>query len=268
MASTLLRWWLVVVCYLVLGSSSAYADDALAPPTNAKAREHFVRGNRLYRIREFAKAVDEYKAGSLAQPVTVFLYNLGQCHRQLGKHKEALWYYEMFLKRGNPTGELRQYTEKFIAEMKAELDKMAKPPAEPSPGSRPSPDVAASLKPAEPPSTPTIVRQPWHRDRPGLTIAATGLVMAGISGALFLGARSLESDANRDDREQRRMELRDRASSRRLFGSVLGAAGVGLTIGGIIKLAINPPADRSDRLAFGIALSADGFAFLGRMSIP
>src|SRR5690606_16263736 len=109
MASTLLRWWLVVVCYLVLGSSSAYADDALAPPTNAKAREHFVRGNRLYRIREFAKAVDEYKAGSLAQPVTVFLYNLGQCHRQLGKHKEALWYYEMFLKRGNPTGELRQY---------------------------------------------------------------------------------------------------------------------------------------------------------------
>ncbi len=267
MASTLFRWWLVVVCYVSLGSNSAHADDPLATPNNPEARQHLVRGNRLYRTREFAQAVEEYKAGVLIQDAPLFYYNLGQCHRQLGNHKEALWYYEHFLKRGKPTGELRELVESLIAGVKAEQAKaITRPPAEPAPPQQPSPALLPP-KPLEPPPASVVTREPWHRDRVGLAITAVGVVGAGISGALFLSARSLEADANREDRDLSRSELRDRVHTRRLAGSIAGIAGTGLAIAGIIKLAI-PSRDRSSSPAFGVVVSKGEVVLVGSFSAP
>jgi hypothetical protein len=49
------------------------------------AREHLIRGNRLYNTRAFDAAIEAYKAGALAEPAPVFDYNLGQTYRQLGR---------------------------------------------------------------------------------------------------------------------------------------------------------------------------------------
>ncbi len=52
---------------LVVMTSSAYANDPLAKPTNVEARDRLSEGNKLYRLREFEKAADAYKAGSLKE---------------------------------------------------------------------------------------------------------------------------------------------------------------------------------------------------------
>ena len=48
---------------LLLAARPAQAD--LTKPKDPVAREHLEQGNRYYRVREFDKAIDEYKAGAL-----------------------------------------------------------------------------------------------------------------------------------------------------------------------------------------------------------
>jgi hypothetical protein len=59
----------------------AHAQTAIARPTDPAALAHFNQGNAHYKVREFAKAVEEYKAGELIQAAAIFDYNLGQCYR-------------------------------------------------------------------------------------------------------------------------------------------------------------------------------------------
>lgn len=120
----IIRWSLV--CWFVLGTvlaSSARADDPLAKPKDAVAREHLLQGNKRYRLREFEKAIEEYKAGTLREDAPVFLYNLGQCYRQLGKYQDAIWHYERFLSRARPEGEFKTAVDEFLRQMRAELEK-------------------------------------------------------------------------------------------------------------------------------------------------
>jgi hypothetical protein len=103
-----------------------------------------VRGNRLYGIRSFDQAIEEYKAGVLVEAAPVFDYNLGQCFRQLGKYQEAiwhdeLWHYERFITRGDPQGEVLDVVNGFLAQMKSELDKKAMPQKPTGPGPGPPP---------------------------------------------------------------------------------------------------------------------------------
>lgn len=274
--TTLVRCWLVLVFSGLLGSATAHADDPLAGPVSADARKHFLQGNRLYRIREFAKAIEEYKTSVLIEDKPVLFYNLAQCYRQLGNHGEALWYYEQFLRRGKPTGELKDIVEKFIEQMKqmkAEQDKKAvtQPPAVPATSRGRVPPAAQTTPlplPAPPLQAPATTREPWHRDRVGLAITAVGVIASGVSGALFLSARSLEAEANREDHDLHRIALRDRVETRRLTGTIAGIAGAGLIIGGIVKLAIGPARTAQARPTVGVAMTNNEVVVVGHFAIP
>ena len=98
---------------------------ALATPTlaaegdKAAAKAHYESATRLYDIKEFAKALDEYKAAYLSKPDPAFLFNVGQCYRKLGKRAQALEFYREFLKKAQPDDPNRSNVEARVREMES-----------------------------------------------------------------------------------------------------------------------------------------------------
>src|SRR3569623_1631264 len=83
---------------LVLTTGTAIADPSLLKPKQAAALEHLDKASKLYYVRSFEEAANEYKAGALIEPAAIFDYNLAQCYRQLHRYPEAIWHYQRFIK--------------------------------------------------------------------------------------------------------------------------------------------------------------------------
>lgn len=261
---------LLTLCFvaLALPCAKALADDEIAKPSTATARDKLTAGTRLYRVREFEKAIEEYKAGALTEDAPVFYYNLGQCYRQLGKYEDAIWHYQRFLDRA-PTAprKYRDAAEGFIKEMKAELEKraMTSQPTEPAPDGKstppPSPPAAHEDKPSVVASAAT---EPWYADAFGWGLTGTGVVATSVSGYLLLNASDLEDDANHEPSQETQRALRDKASQRRLAGTIVGVVGVGALVTGIIKLAIAPKRESTTTAALDVGVSSNGVFVMGR----
>lgn len=85
---------LIVAVCVVLSSPALCAES-----DKAVARAHYETATRLYDLREYAKALDEYKAAYLAKPDPAFLFNIGQCFRKLNNTASALDFYRQYLKK-------------------------------------------------------------------------------------------------------------------------------------------------------------------------
>lgn len=258
--SRILAYATMFVLALLVSTTSAYADDPLAKPASAEARERLVAGNRLYRLREFDKAVEQYKAGALKEDSPVFHYNLGQCFRQLGEYEDAIWHYERFLDRGRPTGEIKDAVDGFIKQMKDELAKkaMTQPPTDPAPDTRPTAQP--------PPAAVTVIdrAEPWYMDGVGWGLTGAGIIGVGGSIGLFISASGLDDDANAETQQQVRDELHERASNRRLIGAVIGIAGGAALVTGVIKLVIRPKdRERTIKTSLDVGFTGDGIVVMG-----
>jgi tetratricopeptide (TPR) repeat protein len=258
-----------IVACIALASISRVAQaapDPLAKPADAEARQHLQQGNKLYHLREFDKAVDEYKAGALREDAPVFSYNLGQCYRQLGKYEDAIWHYERFLSRAKPTGELRAAVEGFVWEMRDEMQRKAMtPPTDAAP--------ADSTKPVDTSVGTTLDARsvqdggervaPWYADGLGWAMAGTGLLAAATSAYLLVNANDLDVQANAEDRQAVQQQLRSEASSRRTAGIITGVGAAGLLIAGVIKLAIHDHATSGHTAAVRVVITGTGVGLAG-----
>lgn len=134
-----------MVCALVVccGARNGYADLV-------KATEHFDKGTRLYQVGEYAQALEEFKAGHIAEPDPSFIYNIAQCHRQLGHTKEAAVIYRRFLAL-DPTTSLHADVERKIAELEGQIRKDAGTIASAAPSQPPLPvnSVTAGVGPGQ-----------------------------------------------------------------------------------------------------------------------
>jgi len=215
--------------------------DPFTKPASAEARSHLVRGNKLYGIRSFDEAVEEYKAGALVEAAPIFDYNLGQCFRQLGKYQEAIWHYERFITRGDPQGEVLDAVNGFLAQMKSELDKkaMTQKPIEPGPGhSNPPQELQSS--PILPPARAADVTRPVDRDDSpdwfGWSLTGSGVVMLGVSSVLFYRASQLNKQGDSESAMGARQNFYDQASSRNVAGVIVGTTGAAVTVIGAVRL--------------------------------
>ncbi len=240
----------------------ASADDALAKPTDTEAQGRLTTGNRLYRMREFEKAIDEYKAGALKEDAPVFLYNLAQCYRQLGRYEDAIWHYERFLDRAKPTGQIKLAIDGFVQQMKDELAQRAK--------TNPPTDVAPSPTPVEvhEPKAPSLQTdiQPtsshWYSDGVGWAIAGAGVTAGIVSGVLFLQASDLRDDADSATTATEAMSLRDKADRRSTIAGGVAIGGVALLLIGGIKLAFHSD-DVGQRTSLRFGVSGNGAYVVG-----
>jgi len=256
-----LRWLLILGCFLGVVAHIAHAESQkkLAAP---EARHHLAQGNKLYNIRSFDQAIEEYKAGALVEEAPVFDYNLGQAFRQLGKYEEAIWHYERFLNRGDPQGEVLDAVNGFLAQMKSELGKKAmtqKPiePVDPSSTSQalqPPPNIPQHTQPPQVNFVAETARSPWTMTRGiALGVASTGLVSLAAGVVFGVQTQGLKDDAAQlcpmnpcVDANKVNM-LTDRADTRATLANVSYGVGAGMIVGAAILWYVGAPSGASSR---------------------
>lgn len=110
---------LVVMC-LVLGVSAhvARAEDK----ATKTAKVFFDKGEKLFALGRFDEALEQYQKAFDAKPIPAFLYNIGQCYRNLGEYEEAIHSYKQYLQRA-PDAENREQVETLIDTLEAKLEK-------------------------------------------------------------------------------------------------------------------------------------------------
>lgn len=160
----------------LLAAVLVLATAAPARADLARANANFEKGTRLYQVGEYAKALEEFKAGYVEEADPSFLYNVAQCYRQLGNFKEAVASYRRFLSLA-PDTPLRGEVERKIRESEEQLRNHKA--AEPAPSTAPP----AAVAPAKWEVDERAGRSRWPIWLGGaLTLAAAGSAVAlGVS---------------------------------------------------------------------------------------
>ena len=155
------------------------------------ARAHFNKGTRFYEVGDYLQALDEFKAAHMAKTDPAFLFNIAQCHRQLGHLDQAVTLYKRYLA-ASPNAANRAEVEKRIADLDAELAaaKPSVPPVPPVPPPTTPPPVSAAASPtsATPLTVPLETSAPAEPKSAGAGWQSLPWIGAGVTLALLGGA--------------------------------------------------------------------------------
>jgi tetratricopeptide (TPR) repeat protein len=103
---------LLLVLSLLAFVRVAYADD----PGERAARKYYERGKKLFNLQKFDEALDQFQKAYDAKPISDFLFNIGQCQRNLGDYEAAIFSFKKFLKLEPDAGN-REQVEQLIDEL-------------------------------------------------------------------------------------------------------------------------------------------------------
>lgn len=154
---------------------SGRVDD----PALRAAKRHFQRGEKLYALAKFSEALDEYQEAFDAKPIPEFLFNIGQCYRNLGDYKSAIFSYRKYLKLA-PEAANRERVEQLIRELEDKQDhsdtqRLGLEPRK-TVVEAPEPEAASEDEPREAPSRPVYKR--WWFWTSIVVVGAGGGVLA------------------------------------------------------------------------------------------
>jgi tetratricopeptide (TPR) repeat protein len=91
-----------------------------AEEQRARSRALFDQAESRFHAGQFGEALDLYAKAYEVLPLPGFLFNIGQCHRSLGSHNRALFYYQGYLRSGGSIPN-RELVEQLIALSEAAL---------------------------------------------------------------------------------------------------------------------------------------------------
>ncbi len=150
------------------------AGDHTADPDLTRARKLFYEGRKLFDLRRFQQALDKYEAAFEAKPIPEFLFNIGQCHRNLGNYDEAIFSFRRYLQLV-PDAERRPQIEALIADLKKKKKKAED-------DARNAALVGTPVeRPGHPPSRP-IYKKWWFWTGLAVVAVAAGATTVALSG--------------------------------------------------------------------------------------
>jgi tetratricopeptide (TPR) repeat protein len=146
-----------------VGRRAAVACAALAalslavlPPRSARAagaatraaKEHYEKAEVAYKLGRFGEALAEYGLAYEAKHLPGLLFNIAQCHKMLGDHEKAVFFYESFL-REKPDAPNRALVESLLAESREALESARAAAAARTEAERKEADARAATAAAE-----------------------------------------------------------------------------------------------------------------------
>ncbi len=151
---------LLAVALLALLSATATAKEE---PDTVRARILAEEARKQYALGRFDDSLRAYREAFLAKPDALFLFNIAQCQRMLGRHKEAVFSYRRALDALPATDARRASIEQLVASeeeaIKHERQNLAPTGAISTTGPRPPelplPKIEASPPAATPPPAVT-----------------------------------------------------------------------------------------------------------------
>jgi tetratricopeptide (TPR) repeat protein len=176
---------LVAACVLLAGR--AHAED------KAKAREAFESATRHYDLTEYREALAAFKEAYRNYPDPSFLFNIGQCHRQLGDKEQAIKFFHNYLSKV-PDAPNRDAVRSMIAHLEQLSEEERRNKASPPVGTMPPNDATSTTTPStttaapltvtatsEPPPARTPIYKKWW------LWTAVGVAAAGVAVGLGVG---------------------------------------------------------------------------------
>ena len=88
---------------------------AISDADKTKARALFEEATAAYKVGDFEKALKKYQEAYALAPLPGFLFNIGQCHMQLGQYEKAVFSYESFLREAPNDDPVRPEAEERLA---------------------------------------------------------------------------------------------------------------------------------------------------------
>jgi len=149
-----------------------------------------------YNVGHFDRALELYTQAYERYPKPALLFDLGQCHRQLGHFERALFFFHGYL-REQPSAPNRALAEKLLEDSQRQLDaqKAAEAEAEAKAAEASRAQIAPPVQsPAAVPG-PSLPAQPPPAALPSPLLRVVGLTTAGVGvalvgGGVFAGLRS------------------------------------------------------------------------------
>ena len=232
---------LVAGLCISLATGVAPVRGVAAPAATERSPDPFEAGLRAYERKAFSEAISLFEEAYAREPKPVILYAWAQAAREAGDCRHAIKLYRDFLATG-VQGEAAAAARENIG--RCEQETPAVPPsetAEPSetdePVAQPPPASAAIVTPR---SDAELHSTRKRRPSPlGITLVTLGGLGAMAGGTLLvLGETRRASQSNADSETQ--FDALDRSIDRlHISGGVVLGVGVGLLVGGIVKLALS-----------------------------
>jgi tetratricopeptide (TPR) repeat protein len=114
------RWGLAVLLLVVWGLAPRPALGApLSEQARAEARAKYKAGTEAYEHGDYRKALAAFEDAYQLAPLPGFLFNLAQCHRQLGAYERAATDYRRYLSLSEKEPSNATMVKELIAEMDA-----------------------------------------------------------------------------------------------------------------------------------------------------
>lgn len=110
-------WWSVLLVALFALAPGPAVGAELTDEAKAQARVKFSEGNAAYEQGNFREALKFFEAAYRLAPLPGFLFNVAQCHRQLGDFAQAASAYRRYLSLSEKEPANAAMVKDLIAEM-------------------------------------------------------------------------------------------------------------------------------------------------------
>lgn len=181
---------------LLIAVINAGTLDEAKLPSGDRARALFEQAEVKFNLRDFDGAVADYEAAYKLDHRPAFLFNIGQCYRNLGDYETAVFFYRRFLTLDPRTPNRREAERLIAATSKLTNDQRSKAQGNDTTSRE---TVASSQAPARtqpPPFSPTLRRteqlpgpeagaRPIYR-RTWFWAGVGGVVAAAVTAGLLL----------------------------------------------------------------------------------
>jgi tetratricopeptide (TPR) repeat protein len=173
------------------------AQPAQAEVSSATAKQLYDEGLTNYNLGHYERALSSFEQGYRVKHDPAFLFNIGQCQRQLHRYNDAELSYRAYLRESpDLTPEVREQVQKLINEMKkaVEDERSRMPP----PGMQP-PAPAVTLPVASPSRDESIRYADAGRSLriAGIVVADTGVALVALGVVFAVLSKQAGDDAYR-----------------------------------------------------------------------